>query len=135
MFLFLMSVFMFRPAYTQLMMHLPFMKVDPKFSGGVVVATCDYPDHRLHIREAVYPALIGQGDDGFVQLDIAGDVGALTDTVDYDADGVADFVLSMSGGEFTARTLTDAAYSAYTSCTTDSGYIVRVSMLNPDAAP
>lgn len=130
MFFFLMSVFMFRPAYTQLMMRLPFMKVDPKFSGGQIVDTICLPDHRLYIHESVFPALFGESDEGFVQIDVVGNIDAIVDTVDYNNDGKNDFILKMSDMQFDAISIDSNPYNAYISCTTDSGFIVRVGMKN-----
>lgn len=106
------------------------MKVDPKFSGGKVANTQSYVDHRLHIHEPVFSALIGESDEGFVQIDIAGDIATIADTVDYNNDGRPDFILSLNDMQFDAISIDSNQYNAYTSCTTDSGFIVRVGMRN-----
>ncbi|MBN2430915.1 MAG: hypothetical protein JXQ27_05540 [Acidobacteria bacterium] len=45
------------------------VKISPWFSGGDVVRTVEEPGYRVLIREPVFQALVGERDEGFVQID------------------------------------------------------------------
>ena len=46
------------------------MKIDPAFSGGEVERTVNQGAYTVNIHEKVFPALIGEGDEGFRQVTI-----------------------------------------------------------------
>jgi len=45
------------------------IKVSPWFSGGEVIHTLAEPHYQVLIREPVFQALVGERDEGFVQID------------------------------------------------------------------
>jgi hypothetical protein len=72
----------------------PFMKIHPRYSGGEVARQIVTQNCTLDIRKPVFKGLIGDREDGFVQLDWRGKVPEeIIDTIDYDFDGVADFLI------------------------------------------
>ena len=46
------------------------MRIDPSFSGGEVERTIQSSPYTIQIHEKVFPALIGEGDEGFRQITI-----------------------------------------------------------------
>lgn len=54
----------------ELLLRAPFMKIDPSFSGGDVERTIESAPYSIKIHEKVFPALIGEGDEGFRQITI-----------------------------------------------------------------
>ena len=51
-------------------MKAPFMKIDPSFSGGEVERTINQGVYTINIHEKVFPALIGEGSEGFRQITV-----------------------------------------------------------------
>ena len=54
----------------ELLIRAPFMKIDPSFSGGDVERTIESGAYTVNIHQKVFPALIGEGDEGFRQITI-----------------------------------------------------------------
>lgn len=75
---------------------LPFMKINPNFSGGETVRQAITDNCTLNIRRPVFDGLIKEREKGFVQLDWRGIVPEkINDTIDYDSDGIADFHIAV----------------------------------------
>jgi hypothetical protein len=71
---------------------LPFMKINPNYTGGEVMHQLVSASCTLDIRKPVFDGLLGERKKGFVQLDWRGGVPEnIADTIDYDLDGVSDF--------------------------------------------
>jgi hypothetical protein len=71
---------------------LPFMKINPKFSGGEVTKQIISENYSIEIRKPVFDGLIKERKNGFVQVDWRGNVpDVINDTIDYDLDNLADF--------------------------------------------
>lgn len=62
----------------ELLLRAPFMKIDPFFSGGEVERTIESGAYTVNIHEKVFPALIGEGDEGFRQITIVKNDSTLT---------------------------------------------------------
>jgi hypothetical protein len=73
---------------------LPFMKINPNYTGGVVVKEIVSEGCTLQIRKPVFDGLIRERKKGFVQIDWKGNIPEkINDTIDFDFDGVPDFVV------------------------------------------
>ena len=51
-------------------MKAPFMKIDTYYSGGEIEKTISLDNYSINIYQEVYPALIGEGKEGFRQVAI-----------------------------------------------------------------
>jgi hypothetical protein len=72
--------------------RLPFMKINPNYSGGEIVKHLPSGNYSLDIRKPVFDGLIKEKKRGFVQLDWRGNIpDMILDTIDYDLDSRADF--------------------------------------------
>ncbi len=75
------------------------LKVAPWFSGGVVAFVLDRGAYQVKVYRPVYPALVGEGEQGFVQLvwEPRSVLPAkVQDSIDLDRDGTVDCELSFS---------------------------------------
>jgi hypothetical protein len=75
---------------------LPFMKLNPRTSGGEIAQQIAMDNCTLMIRKPVFDGFIAERKKGFVQIDWRGDIpGTINDTIDYDMDNSADFVIGI----------------------------------------
>jgi len=75
---------------------LPFMKINPNFSGGEIVRQINTGNCTLNIRRPVFDGLIREREKGFIQLDWRGIVPEnINDTIDYNLDGITDFHIAV----------------------------------------
>lgn len=71
---------------------LPFMKINPNYTGGEVAQQLIEAGCTLDIRKPVFDGLFRERNRGFVQIDWRGNLpDKLIDTVDYDLDKIPDF--------------------------------------------
>ena len=66
----LLGSFMFGMQLQDLLMKAPFMHIDPSFSGGEVESTINQGVYTINIHQKVFPALIGEGSEGFRQITV-----------------------------------------------------------------
>ncbi|MBR4441322.1 MAG: hypothetical protein IKS00_07225 [Bacteroidales bacterium] len=66
----LLGAFMFGQQLQNLLMKAPFMKIDTYYSGGEIEKTISLDNYSINIYQEVYPALIGEGKEGFRQVAI-----------------------------------------------------------------
>lgn len=130
-FVLLLSVFMKMETYERLVMKLPFMKVDPIYTGGNVLYQVAKENRTLSIHEPIFSALFGESDEGYVQIDISPILTEFSDSVDYDHDGRMNFYLKLKNSEYSVSSLDGKPYDISAHCCTDSNQIVRIGMLNP----
>ena len=109
--------------------RLPFMKLNPNYSGGEVVCRKEGKDHIVEIRKPVFDGLTGERKTGFIQVDWRGTLPPeIRDTIDYDADGHPDFCVCIN--TVTAKTETVSLNmktgEALVSTATSYGWAVRV---------
>jgi hypothetical protein len=72
--------------------RLPFMKINPNYSGGEVIRQIASDNYKIDIRKPVFDGLIQERKHGFVQVDWRGNIpDEIADTIDYDLDKLADF--------------------------------------------
>lgn len=66
----LLGSFMFGQQLQDLLMKAPFMHIDPSYSGGEVERTITQGIYTINIHQKVFPALIGEGKEGFRQITV-----------------------------------------------------------------
>ena len=66
----LLGSFMFGQQLQDLLMKAPFMRIDPSYSGGEIENTIESECYTINIHKKVFPALIGEGNEGFRQITI-----------------------------------------------------------------
>jgi hypothetical protein len=112
---------------------LPFMKINPAFSGGDTATTICYDNYTLYIHEPVFAALIGESSKGFVQLDWTWKDSipvVVSDSIDYDSDLVPDLIIGIdpSSEKLKIEPLNDVVGEIEASSRTRDGWIVRVGL-------
>ena len=79
---------------------LPFMKLNPRYSGGEVAREIVTASCTLDIRKPVFNGFLSERIKGFVQIDWRGPLPEkINDTIDYNNDGVKDFELIVNTKE------------------------------------
>jgi hypothetical protein len=87
-------------SYSSGVSRLPFMKINPNFTGGEAAEQIIMESCTLVIRKPVFDGLIRERKYGFVQLDWRGKLpDILCDTIDYDMDKKPDFTIRISRSE------------------------------------
>ena len=80
------------------------LRISPWYSGGDVVRGIDHPSYRTRIHEPVFGSLLGRRKVGCVQVDFLSGSAAdslaplpdpITEEIDFDSDGSADFTLTV----------------------------------------
>jgi hypothetical protein len=74
------------------------LRVSPWFTGGEVAASVRCGRFETRVHEPVFQALVGERDDGFVQITLAPSDSlppVVREEIDYDRDGRPDFVLTL----------------------------------------
>jgi len=77
---------------------LPFMKVNPIYSGGEIDRIVGDSSLKITIYKPVFEALIGESSTGFVQVKFEGDSllpDKINSEIDFDNDGKTDFKLEI----------------------------------------
>ena len=71
---------------------LPFMKLNPRYSGGEIARQMVVERCTLNIRKPVFNGFLRERNSGFVQLDWHGIMpDTINDQIDYNGDGIIDF--------------------------------------------
>ncbi len=109
--------------------RLPFMKLNPNYSGGEVANHIVTTNYTRDIRKPVFDGLTGERQRGFVQVDWRGTLpDKLFDTIDYDLDNKADFriCISKSQSKTEIEPVNDRVGKVLVSTPTSYGWVVRV---------
>ena len=73
---------------------LPFMKLNPIYTGGEIANQIISERCTLDIRKPVFNGFLKERNSGFVQLDWHGTIPeTIKDSIDYDHDGINDFCI------------------------------------------
>jgi hypothetical protein len=73
---------------------LPFMKLNPRYTGGEIANQIIVESCTLDIRKPVFNGFLKERSSGFVQLDWHGTIpDTIKDSIDYDHDGKKDFCI------------------------------------------
>jgi hypothetical protein len=109
--------------------RLPFMKINPNYTGGDVTSSIVSANYTKEIRNPVFDGLFGKKRKGFVQIDWRGNIPEiLNDTIDYDRDNNPDFRIhiSKSDAKTEIEPLNSKAGKVLVSTRTSYGWAVRV---------
>jgi hypothetical protein len=75
---------------------LPFMKINPNYTGGEVAHQLISAGCTLDIRKPVFDGLFRERNRGFVQIDWRGNIpDEITDTIDFNLDKIPDFTITI----------------------------------------
>jgi hypothetical protein len=81
-------------SYSVSVSKLPFMKLNPRYSGGEIANQIIADRCTLDIRKPVFNGFLKERKTGFVQMDWRGNIPELiNDSIDYDEDGIKDFCI------------------------------------------
>jgi hypothetical protein len=111
---------------------LPFMKINPRYTGGEVLSHVISENCTLDVRKPVFTGLFKESNKGFVQIDWRGTVPQMiNDTIDYDADGVKDFHISVNRKESITsfESFNSKSENITISTPTSYGWAVRVALI------
>jgi hypothetical protein len=122
-------LFPFLNSFSSSAARLPFMKINPNYSGGEVAREVISEGCTIAIRKPVFDWLIGERKNGFVQVDWRGNVAEkINDSIDYDLDGVPDFVVQIDRNSSNTQLVSfnPLVKKIETSTQTSYGWAVRV---------
>lgn len=111
------------------------VEISPWITGGKVARTVSHGRYETHIYQPVFEAMIGQRREGFVQV-VWSKTGSLPETIteeiDYDDDGQADFEVTLHPKTKTAewRALTDQSIGLDGPYAIGDGIGVRIKLKN-----
>lgn len=111
---------------------LPFMKLNPRYTGGEIANQIIIESCTLDIRKPVFNGFLKERNSGFVQLDWHGTIpNTIKDSIDYDHDGNKDFCIFIDRKD--SKTILDPinqkVKSVLISTPTSYGWAVRVELI------
>ena len=111
---------------------LPFMKLNPRYTGGEIAFQIIEESCTLDVRKPVFNGLLKERNSGFVQLDWRGSVPEIIkDSIDYDNDGINDFCVLINRKD--SKTVLDPinrkVKGVAISTPTSYGWAVRVELV------
>lgn len=109
--------------------RLPFMKINPNFTGGEVLQQVVARGCTLDIRRPVFDGLFRERKRGFVQIDWRGNIpDTIADTIDYNLDEVSDFriIIDRTDSKTSLVPLNAKVKDLAVSTRTSYGWAVRV---------
>jgi hypothetical protein len=112
--------------------RLPFMKINPNYTGGEIARHIIEADYSIDIRKPVFDGLAGERRKGFVQVDWRGEIPEiLSDTIDYDLDDKPDFSISIlkSLAKTEIRPISGRVGKVLVSTPASYGWVVRVEVI------
>lgn len=111
---------------------LPFMKLNPRYTGGEVANQIVAESCTLNIRKPVFNGFLRETKSGFVQLDWHGTVPEMIkDSIDYDNDGKKDFCIQVNRkkSKTDLKSFNSKVKDVIISTPTSYGWAVRVGLL------
>ena len=111
---------------------LPFMKINPNFTGGEIAQKLISENCTIDIRRPVFDGLLGERKSGFVQIDWRGNIpGVIVDTIDYNSDKNPDFIIRIdrADSKTTLAALNNKVRNVIISTRTSYGWAVRVKLV------
>ena len=111
--------------------NLPFMKINPNYSGGMVAQRLINEGCTLDVRKPVFDGLFRERELGFVQIDWRGRIpDKINDTIDYNWDGIPDFLILIDrvGNITSLDPLSNKVKKVSVSTPTSYGWAVRVGL-------
>lgn len=110
---------------------LPFMKINPRYSGGEIVREYNKGSYAISIHRQVFDGLIGERKNGYVQVDWRGKIPAqINDSIDYNNDKAIDFIVKIDSttAQTTLAPLNPKVKDIEASTKTSYGWAVRVGL-------
>jgi hypothetical protein len=110
---------------------LPFMKLNPRYTGGEIARQIVIDSCTLNIRKPVFDGFLKERNTGFVQLDWHGNIPEMIlDSVDYNGDGLKDFCILVDRKESktSISTFNNKVKGVGLSTRTSYGWAVRVEL-------
>lgn len=136
--LFLIPVtFIGSDSFARQLSKLPFMKVNPIYTGGEITNSINEPGLNTYIYKPVFEALIRESKVGFVQVKFSSPSDTLpeiiTKTIDYNLDDSNDFVLEVNtySGKTILTSLNPLVENVNISSRLKNEWVVRVGLKNP----
>ena len=111
---------------------LPFMKLNPRYTGGEIANQIVAESCTLNIRKPVFNGFLRETKSGFVQLDWHGTVPEMIkDSIDYDHDGKKDFciLVNRKKSKTDLKSFNSKVKDVIISTPTSYGWAVRVGLL------
>jgi hypothetical protein len=111
---------------------LPFMKINPRLTGGEIAHQIIAESCTLDVRKPVFNGFFKERKTGFVQLDWHGKIPErIIDTIDYNGDGIKDFYILIDRRESKTilNPLNDKIKDVVISTPTSYGWAVRVGLI------
>jgi hypothetical protein len=110
---------------------LPFMKLNPIYTGGEIAYRMTADNCTLDVRKPVFNGFLKEKKTGFIQIDWRGKLAEIIkDSIDYDKDGHVDFLIAIDIK--TAKTeinpLNKSVKDLLISTRTSYGWAVRVGL-------
>jgi len=119
-------------SYSVSVSKLPFMKLNPRYTGGEIASQIITGSCTLDIRKPVFNGFLKDRKSGFVQLDWRGNIPEMIiDSIDYDTDGNKDFSISVNRKESKTNleSFNPKVRGVVISTPTSYGWSVRVGLL------
>lgn len=117
--------------FSKSLAQLPFMKINPNYSGGVIAFREINPGCTLVVRKPVFDGLWKERKHGFVQLDWRGNLPeVISDTIDFDSNGNGDFLITINTEkpETAVQPLDKKVEDINVSTATSYGWAVRINI-------
>lgn len=114
---------------------LPFMKVNPVYTGGDSLFSYQQDSITITVNKPVFAALIGTSNEGYVQVKYTGKLPEnIQSSIDYNQDGQADFDLNINtlNGETKLNALTSGVKELQVSSKVKDYWVVRVNLSNEE---
>jgi hypothetical protein len=112
--------------------RLPFMKINPNYTGGEIAYQIIEASCTLDVRRPVFDGLLSEKNKGFVQIDWRGKVPEnISDTIDYNHDNNPDFKIAIDriNTKTTLDALNKKVIGVAVSSPTSYGWAVRVEVM------
>jgi hypothetical protein len=111
---------------------LPFMKLNPRYTGGEIANQIISAGCTLDIRKPVFNGFLKERNSGFVQLDWHGSLPEIIkDSIDYNHDGKNDFCILIDRNNLKTvlNPINNKVKSVAVSTQTSYGWAVRVGLI------
>jgi hypothetical protein len=111
---------------------LPFMKINPNYTGGEVVSSFLKKNCTINIHRPVFDGLIRERHKGFVQVDWHGEVpDTICDSIDYNNDKIKDFIINVytQKSQTDLKALNTSVKDLAISTPTSYGWSVRINLV------
>ena len=111
---------------------LPFMKLNPRYTGGEIADQVISKSRTLDIRKPVFNGFLKERNLGFVQLDWHGTIpDIIKDSIDYNHDGIKDFcvLIDRKNSKTVLDPINRKIKGVLISTPTSYGWAVRVGLI------